>query len=116
LKTFVLISGGKTNNDARNAAENMYQGELFKLSLEFVRSLSPAAIFILSGKYGLLNLSDEIKPYEKNLKYMSLADRRDWAVRVKNRLNELTSLTEDRFVFLTGSSLRPVPDAVSLTL
>ncbi|MBW6425967.1 hypothetical protein KX729_31780 [Rhizobium sp. XQZ8] len=102
MKTVVLIAGGKTNNDASDAAEHMYRGDLFKLSLDYARSLSPNAIFILSAKYGVLGLRDEIEAYDKSLKYMALADRRDWALRVKNRLDGLASLSEDTFVFLTG--------------
>jgi len=102
LKTVVLISGGKTKQDDSDIAEHMYQGELFKLSLTYAKSLLPDAIYILSAKYGLLDLSEHIEPYEKSLKYMSLPDRRDWAARVKNRLTVLASLSEDRFIFLTG--------------
>ena len=102
VKTVVLISCGKTKKDVMSDAEHMYQGDLFRKSLLYAKSLSPDSVFILSAKYGLLEFSDQIEPYEKSLKYMSLPDRRDWAVGVKNRLDALTSLQEDRFIFLTG--------------
>lgn len=52
-------------------AKDMYVSDLFKKSLEYARRLNPAKIYILSAKYGLLELDDMIEPYEITLNEMS---------------------------------------------
>ena len=52
---------------------------LFKLNLKYANSLSPDDIYILSAKHGLLDLEQEIEPYELTLNNMGAAETRKWA-------------------------------------
>ena len=40
------------------------------MNLKFAKSLNPDNIFILSAKYGLIDLDEEIEPYDKTLNLM----------------------------------------------
>lgn len=66
----VFLSCVKTKQDHRCRADEMYISPLFKLSLRYAQSLNPRKIFILSAKYGLLELNDIIDPYELTLNHM----------------------------------------------
>lgn len=64
----VIISCGKAKQSRRCRAGEMYRGNYFRQLLAYARVLTDdAQIFILSGKYGLLRLSDEIDPYDLRL-------------------------------------------------
>ena len=84
----------------------MYVGELFKKSLAYAKKQSPDAIYILSAKYGLLELNQEIEPYEMTLNTMSKSERMKWAEKVLRQLAGCTDLQESRFIFLTGERYR----------
>ncbi|WP_365959388.1 DUF6884 domain-containing protein [Mesorhizobium sp.] len=76
-----------------------YQGDLFKKSLAYARSLKPDAIYILSAKHGLVGLDDELDPYELTLAKMGVKERRAWAKGVCEQLSEHVDLTRDRLIF-----------------
>ncbi len=55
-------------------AEDLYVSDLFRKSLAYARQLQPAAIFILSAKYGLVRPADPIDPYNLTLNKLSFAE------------------------------------------
>ena len=64
-------------------------------------------IFILSAKYGLLELDRVIEPYNKTLNKMSQNAVKKWAEQVLARLKEKDyDLKRDQFVFLAGMNYR----------
>ena len=63
-------------------------------------------IFILSALHGLLNLSDEIEPYNLTLNDMAVAKRKAWAEEVLKSLRENADIEKDEFVFLAGERYR----------
>ena len=63
-------------------------------------------IFILSAKYGLVDLNEEIKPYDKTLNNMNSKEIKEWANKVVNQLNKITNLENDEFIFLAGDKYR----------
>lgn len=82
----------------------MYISPLFKKSLAYAQKLAPDQIFILSAKYGLLGLDDEIEPYERTLNTMPAAEQIKWASLVLGQLGEKADLKEDLFVILAGKN------------
>jgi cytoplasmic iron level regulating protein YaaA (DUF328/UPF0246 family) len=74
--------------------------------LEYAKSQAPSRIFILSAEHGLLELNDEIEPYEKTLNTMRKAERQQWATKVLAQLCAKTDLQSDEFIFLAGSRYR----------
>ena len=79
---------------------------LFKLNIKYANSLSPDEIYILSAKYGLLALEDEIEPYEQTLNNMRTTEIKEWANRVLQQLKLVTSLEETELIFLAGDKYR----------
>jgi hypothetical protein len=59
-------------------------------------------IYILSAKYGLLDLDTEIEPYNLTLNTMSAGDIRIWAERVFQQLRQVVDVRQDHFIFLAG--------------
>jgi cytoplasmic iron level regulating protein YaaA (DUF328/UPF0246 family) len=85
-------------------AKLMYRGIYFKTCLELAKKLVPEKdIYILSAQYGLLFLTQKIKPYEKTLKRMSKQERKKWRQEVKMQLRKHKLM--DSHIFFVCSSL-----------
>lgn len=105
-KLIVLISCVSQKLDHKAKAEDLYISTLFKKNLQYARSLNPDNIFILSAKYGLLGLDDEIDPYDVTLNSMKVNEVRDWSGLVLSQLKQKTDIINDEFVFLAGIKYR----------
>lgn len=106
MKRIVLVACASKKGVERARAKDLYQSWLFKMNLAYAKSLKPDFIFILSAKYGLINLDEEIEPYDKTLNKMSLLERKEWAEKVLEDLGKITSFNEDEFIFLAGEKYR----------
>ena len=102
----VLISCVSKKSDFKSRAEDLYVSPLFKKNLAYAESLNPDKIFILSAKYGLIGLEDEIEPYDKTLNKMSQKEIELWAESVLGKLSKVANLEQDEFVFLAGENYR----------
>jgi cytoplasmic iron level regulating protein YaaA (DUF328/UPF0246 family) len=76
------------------------------MSLAFAYSLQPDAIYILSAKYGLVDLAQELEPYEQTLNTTSAGEIRKWAERVKDQMKGKIDPVNDEVVFLAGEKYR----------
>ncbi len=106
MKKILLISCVSKKLEYKAKAENLYISTLFRLSLVYAKKLKPDKIFILSAKYGLLNLNDEIVPYNETLNDKSTSDIKVWAKKVVIELEKLTNLGNDLFIFFAGKKYR----------
>ncbi len=106
MKKIVLISCVKTKLNRKAKAENLYTSDLFKKNLKYAKSINPDSIYILSAKYGLVQLNDEIEPYEKTLNKMRKNERLKWSEKVINELKNKTDIESDEFIFLAGLRYR----------
>lgn len=106
MKTIVLLSCVSKKLHHRAKAADLYISPLFKLSLEYARSLRPDAIYILSAKHGLLSLDQEIRPYDITLNDMREREVRKWAERVTRQIEAEFDLDRDRVIFLAGQRYR----------
>jgi hypothetical protein len=86
----VLISCVSKKLSYKTKAKNLYVSPLFRYNLRHAHSLNPDKIFILSAKYGLVDLEEEIEPYDQTLNNMSKEGRGGW----------------DEFIFLAGEKYR----------
>jgi cytoplasmic iron level regulating protein YaaA (DUF328/UPF0246 family) len=68
--------------------------------------LNPDSIFILSAKYGLLNLSDKIEPYDKTLNTMKVKEIKEWSNMVLKQMENKVNLKSDEIIFLAGKNYR----------
>lgn len=106
MRTIALISCGKSKRSESAPAHQLYTGALFQKSLAYARRIKADEIYILSAHYGLLDLAQEIAPYEKTLNRMSSGDVARWGDAVVAQLRSRASLTNDRFVVLAGVAYR----------
>lgn len=106
MRTIALISCGKSKLGCSAPACRLYTGALFQKSLAYAHHINADAIYILSANYGLLELVQEITPYEKTLNGMSSSDVARWAESVLEQLRSRTDLATDRFVILAGMAYR----------
>ncbi len=78
----------------------MYQGALFELFKKTAQMHQADEIYILSGKYGLLQQDEIIAPYDLNLNNQSIEYRKNWALKVINKMQQLCDLKNDNFVLI----------------
>jgi len=102
----VLISCVSQKLPHRAKAEDLYISTLFRLNLKYARLLNPDSIYILSAKYGLLELDQEVDPYEQTLNDMGTREIRAWADRVLEQLRSRCPIDETEFTFLAGDRYR----------
>lgn len=115
MKKIVLISCVSKKKPCKAKAAELYVSPLFLGYLRYAKSQKPDDIFILSAKYGLLELDSEIEPYNLTLKDMSSAQVRAWADDVLEQLRKRADLRSDQFILLAGDRYRKyiVPHLVS---
>ena len=106
MKKIILISCASKKLAYKSKAEDLYIITLFRLSFAYAKKLKPDKIFILSAKYGLLNLNDEIATYNETLNNKPVSDIKMWAKKVVTDLGKMVNLKNDMFVFFAGKKYR----------
>jgi hypothetical protein len=86
----VSCSDEKLNtHDGLAPASRVYTSPLFRLSLEYARTLVPDdRIRILSAKYGVLGVDELIASYDYRLRELSKREREAWGERVVSYLTD----------------------------
>ena len=105
MKTIVLISCAKEKKEelGKVKAAELYISDLFEKSLTYAKQLTtPENIYILSGKYHLLPLDEEIETYNVFLGDKSKAERMRWGKVVIEQLSKVADLQKDKFIILAG--------------
>ena len=102
----IFLSCVKSKNNCKCKAKDMYISTLFKYAYNYALSLKPENIFILSAKYGVLELNDIIEPYEKTLNTMTNSEKTEWANKVIDQLKAKNINFTDKVVFLCGHNYR----------
>lgn len=105
-KKIVLVSCANQKLQHQAKAKDIYVSTLFKLNLKYAISLNPDDIYIISAKYGLLNLEQEIEPYDQTLNNMRIAEIKEWSKKVLMQIDSVASLKNDEFIFLAGEKYR----------
>ena len=99
-----LVSCVKTKLPRRAAAKDLYISDWFRKARACVESTGcPWAI--LSAEYGLLHPDEVIRPYEKTLNAMPVAERRPWANEVLESMDPFLR-DIDTVVFFAGERYR----------
>lgn len=106
MARIILISCVTKKLSSKAKAKDLYISPLFKLSLKYAQSLNPDKIFILSAKYRLLGLEEEIEPYNKTLNTMPSKEVKEWASKIIKQLNKIIDLDKDEIIFLAGERYR----------
>jgi cytoplasmic iron level regulating protein YaaA (DUF328/UPF0246 family) len=100
MKTIVLISCVKTQKSYKSKAKDLFTSTYFTKSLEYATRLNPDKIFILSSKYGLLDLDEEITPYDVSLRAKISSERKIWANGGLEKLKKVSAINNDKFILL----------------
>jgi len=106
MKKIILISCVSKKLPYKSKAKDLYTSPLFRYNLKYAQSSNPDKIFILSAKYGLLELEQEIQPYNKTLNKTSTKEIKIWADSILNELQKVSDLNKDEFIFLAGERYR----------
>lgn len=102
----VFISCVKSKQNKRCRAEELYISDLFTKELAYAKSLNPRKIYILSAKYGVVELDDVLDPYELTLNKMKEQDRKRWAYNCYKQLQSKNIDFDEKAVFLCGNNYR----------
>ena len=88
LDTVVLISCSSSQRKGTWKARELYCSASFKESLEFAQKLTRGddCIFVISSKYGLLDLEDEVENYNVRQKDKSEDDMTQWGVKIVEQI------------------------------
>lgn len=106
MKTIILIGCVKKKRDHRSRAEDLYISPFFRKNLSYAKSLKPDSIFILSAKYGLVALDQEIDTYDLTLKNFKKDDLFKWSSNIIQQLQQVSNIKMDKFIFLAGDKYR----------
>lgn len=99
---FVSCVGLKRNEPS--AAKDLYISDWFKKARRYAEAAG-GRWYILSAEHGLVAPETRIAPYEKTLNTMRIGERREWAMKVRNQMDEvLPDLS--RAVFMAGQRYR----------
>lgn len=90
----------------RAKAKDLYISPLFKYNLLYAQILKPDKIFILSAKYGLLDLEKEIEPYNETLNSKTSNEIKQWSKDVISDLKKEMNFENDEVIFLAGEKYR----------
>ena len=82
-----LIPCSKSKMKAPAKARKLYTGAFFRKILRFSQE-HYSHVYILSAKYGLLDLDQIIEPYELRLDSLPIAQRKEWAKMVRIQMRE----------------------------
>ena len=114
MKTIVLVSCVSRKRNQVTKAKDLYFGPLFESSMAYAHTLGADAIYIISALHGLVELDDEIGPYDVTLTYVQPAKRKpglkildsqekaEWGERVCSQLAERADLVSDKFILLAS--------------
>jgi hypothetical protein len=105
-KKVILISCVSKKLNYKTRAEDLYISPLFRYSLAYARKLNPDEIFILSAKYGLIDLDEIIEPYDETLIGKKAEEIKKWSENVIGQISGRYDLKKDKFIFLAGANYR----------
>ena len=101
-RRIALVACVKETQSRSAKAKDMYVSKVFKSWMNYAESCGANQIYILSGKYGLLELDEKINPYDFNLNFVKPQERKLWAQQVIQNLGDKARLNEDEFLVLAN--------------
>ncbi len=105
-----IIGCGAAKKDGHHAARDLYMGNLFKAHLRFAERLKPRELFVVSAKYGLVQIDEELESYELKLADLDRGELGSWRRRVALDVEALTEMGE-LVVILSGEFYASWSDA-----
>ncbi len=102
----ILIGCVKTKKEGRLKAVDKYNSPLFKKELEYAKKICNNVndIYILSAKYGLIELDKIIDDYNLTLNNFSEKEKKKWAVSVIIQSRKYNFKKDEEIIFLCGNN------------
>lgn len=103
----IFLSCTKKKKEYSCQAQEMYRpSQWFRGGWKYAHSLHPDKVYILSAKYGLLEETDEIEPYEKTLVAAKDNEIKKWSAMVARQINAKGVDKNQKAIFLCGKNYR----------
>lgn len=98
-KKIALLSCTKDKLLYKSKVKDLYSPSIyFKNTLQKIQKENFDYIYVISAKHGVLELDQEINPYDFTLSQLKVLEKRDWARNILKQLKEKNiSLTQDNF-------------------
>jgi hypothetical protein len=125
-KQIVLVACVSKKGNKKVKAKDLYISPLFKYSLAFAQTLKPDNIYILSALHHLVDLNEEIEPYnvtlsnvpkdkrKPGLKILDSKEKNEWGKKVIDELSKKSDLKNDEFIVLAGLDyIKPIQNYIS---
>jgi cytoplasmic iron level regulating protein YaaA (DUF328/UPF0246 family) len=106
MKKIALIACVSKKLDYKSKAKELYISPLFQKNMAYSKKIGVDKVYILSAKYGLLNLDDKVEPYDLTLNKMKTKEKKEWSLRILKELKRLEDFDSTTFVFLAGENYR----------
>ncbi len=106
MSKIILISCVSKKLSKKAKAKDLYISPLFKMNLAYAKILNADTIFVLSAKYGLVGLNQEIDTYNQTLNTMPVSMIKKWAEKVKIQMKGKIHFEKDEIIFLAGERYR----------
>lgn len=126
MKNIILISCASKKRNHKTEAKNLYISPLFMYSIQYAYTLKPDKIFILSALHHLLELDQEIEPYDvtlsnvpkgkrkQGLKVLNSVEKIEWGKKVVEMLSQTTDLQNVHFIILAGQEyIKPIKNHIN---
>ena len=94
----ILVGCVKKKLSGKHPAQDLYISTLFLKQKQYVKQKGVRRWFILSGKYGLLEPTEDIEWYDCYLGDLPCEERREWSRKVLTRLNTLIVSLENQSI------------------
>ncbi len=105
MNQIYLVACVAVKQNTPTAARDLYISPWFKKARAYVERYSERW-YILSAKYGLLEPTTVISPYNITLNNMGIKERQRWAHEVYQKLRKASHPNRDKFIFLAGQKYR----------
>ena len=88
-KKIALLSCTKDKLPYKSKVKDLYSASIyFKNTLQKIQKENFDYIYVISAKHGVLELNQEINPYDFTLSQLKVLEKRDWARSILNQLKE----------------------------
>ena len=105
MATIVFLSCSKSKTPYKAPAQELYSASpMFQKTLEYGKSLKPDKMYILSAKHHLVDLNQELAPYDLTLKDFTAEEKTKWGEEVYKEMKQKGINPEkNKFIFLAGN-------------
>lgn len=109
MNKIALISCCKNKKNIRCKVKNLYISKSFISNMALVEKMSLSDRYVLSAKHGLLEMDQEIEPYDVVLTSFDQEYIKNWAISIAERLSHKEDLNKTKFyIFANEDYYQPL--------